>query len=157
MDNKRVRIVRFDADPTNRLERLRVQSLEEGYGHVDRLVRDYATGDNRFDRPGEALFGVYDSGTLVGVGGLNVDPYLADDKVGRVRRVYIRPDRRGRGLGRALIDAIADHARPHFRMLTVRAGRADAAAFYEAIGFQPEPPIEMATHHKWLGRLPGVA
>ncbi|AIE86562.1 hypothetical protein [Fimbriimonas ginsengisoli] len=45
-------------------------SLSEGYRFVQRLVDEWQTGINRFDKPGEALFGAYRNNRLVGVGGL---------------------------------------------------------------------------------------
>jgi ribosomal protein S18 acetylase RimI-like enzyme len=43
----------------------------------------------------------------VGCAGLRV----LDDRVGELKRVYVRPDVRGRGLGTALITALEDYAR----------------------------------------------
>jgi hypothetical protein len=45
---------------------------------IDRLVTEYATGINCFDRPGEVLFGMFEDQRLVGIGGLNCDPYHPD-------------------------------------------------------------------------------
>ena len=50
---------------------------------------EWRTGTNRFDRPDEALFGAWAKGQLVGVCGLNIDPYRGDDRVGRVRHLYV--------------------------------------------------------------------
>lgn len=75
--------------PLAEIESLLVESRAEGYNFVDRLADDYADDSNRFDKPGEALFGVYADGRLIAVGGLNRDPYLPDANAGRVRHVYV--------------------------------------------------------------------
>jgi len=48
--------------PLAEIEPLLVGSRAEGYNFVDRLADDYADDSNRFDKPGEALFGVYGDG-----------------------------------------------------------------------------------------------
>ena len=143
---------RLDDLPMAELEALLVESRTEGYNFVDRLVDEYADGSNRFDRPGEALFGVYAEGQLVAVGGLNQDPYLPDENAGRVRHVYVLPAFRRQGAGRLLMQAIIDAARSsHFRLLTLRTVNPAADAFYRALGFVTQPVIEGATHHIELG------
>jgi len=37
------------------------------------------------------LCGVIDEGLLIAVGGLNLDAFLAQPDVGRIRRVYVSP------------------------------------------------------------------
>ena len=44
-----------DLDTTS-LQRLRVESLQEGFRFIERLCEEWASGANRFDAPGEALF-----------------------------------------------------------------------------------------------------
>jgi GNAT superfamily N-acetyltransferase len=69
---------------------------------VRRLVEEWASGANRFDRPGEVLLGAWLDGQLVGVCGLNVDPYAAQERVGRVRHLYVLSALRRLGVGRRL-------------------------------------------------------
>ena len=47
-----------------------------------RLVNNRENGDNRFGRPGKALFAAFAGGRIVGVCGLNIDPYLPGGRVG---------------------------------------------------------------------------
>jgi GNAT superfamily N-acetyltransferase len=108
----------------------------EGFRMVDRLIVEWATGANRFDRPGEALFAAYVDHQLVGVGGLT----RQIDEVGRVRRLYILPSARRAGVGRALMKTIVEAAKSHFKTLVLRTDNPDAAKFYESLGFLPEPP-----------------
>ena len=67
--------------------------------------------------PGEALFGATRDGMLVGIAGLNVDPYFEEPGVGRVRHLYVHPAHRRGGVGRKLTAAIERAARGHFERL----------------------------------------
>lgn len=60
----------------------------EGFTFLGRLLAEWADGTNRFERPGEALFGAYSDGALVGTAGLT----RQGERLGRVRRVYVHPD-----------------------------------------------------------------
>ena len=100
-----------------------------------RLVDDWSSGANRFDRPGEFLLGAYLGERLAGVGGLNRDPYVFDDLTGRVRHVFVMPDARRSGVGTALLLHIIARAPEPFRVLRLRTFSADGAAFYAALGF----------------------
>mgnify|MGYP001954527952 CR=1 FL=1 len=46
-----------DELPLAQMEPLLAESRAEGHHFVDRLVDDFMDGSNRFDQPGEALFG----------------------------------------------------------------------------------------------------
>jgi GNAT superfamily N-acetyltransferase len=54
-----------------------------------------------------------------------------------MRRFYIRPAMRGRGIGRMLALALLDQARSCCSIVTVHAGNDAAARFWESLGFQP--------------------
>ncbi|MBD7971056.1 GNAT family N-acetyltransferase [Paenibacillus sp. Sa2BVA9] len=76
---------------THKLMQLVDESKSEGFFHLERLVTDYGTGTNTFDKNGEALFLVLKNSEIVGVCGLNQDPFSDSKKVGRVRRLYVSP------------------------------------------------------------------
>jgi GNAT superfamily N-acetyltransferase len=111
------------------------ESEREGFRFLVRLRAEFEDGSNRFDAPGEALLGGYWSGELIAVGGLNRDSYAADPRIGRLRHLYVGRAFRGRGVGRALVEALAAAARPHFDVLRLRTDTDAAARFYEAVGF----------------------
>jgi GNAT superfamily N-acetyltransferase len=113
---------------------------------VRRLVEEWHSGANRFDRPGEVLFVAQLSGCVVGVCGLNIDPYARDPAVGRVRHLYVSVGERRKGVGRALIGRVVAGARKSFKTLRLRTNSKDAAAFYEAIGFRPTDSHSQSTH-----------
>lgn len=116
----------------------------EGHDLVRRLVDDWADGSNRFDRSGEVALAARAGNRLVGVGGLNRDPYLGDPTVGRIRHVYVSPDMRGRGVGRYLVTALVDHARTTFKRVRLRS--TGAPDFYLALGFEETKTEPDATH-----------
>src|SRR5512138_3879580 len=94
-----------------RLATALAESEAHGLHFVRRLTDEWANGVNRFDRPGEALFAVHDAADIVAVGGLNVDPYTTDPRVGRVRHLYVVAAHRRRGFGAALVREIIATAR----------------------------------------------
>jgi len=131
--------------PVPGLDALRSAARSEGFHFIDTLIDQWASGDNRFDRPGEILLGCFEDNLLAAVGGLNIDPFLNNPQTGRIRRVYVRPASRGRGLGRSLVIALLEHARSQFRSVRLRAVNPAAARLYERLEFHPvEDPN--ATH-----------
>jgi N-acetylglutamate synthase-like GNAT family acetyltransferase len=97
------------------------ESETQGYRFVRRVIDEWERGANRFSRPGEALFTASVEGAIVGVCGLNVDPYLDDPRIGRVRNVYVAHAYRGQGIGRRLVEQAVAAARGSFDKLGLRA------------------------------------
>jgi GNAT superfamily N-acetyltransferase len=137
----------------DRLAELLIDSEAAGSRIVRRLVDDWTAGANRFDRPGEALFGASMAGRLVGVCGLNVDPYAADPRVGRVRHLYVLTACRRHGVGRQLVARIIEVAADRFDSLRLRTNNPAAARLYEAAGFAVSAEGE-CTHVMNLPRRP---
>src|SRR5437879_3322856 len=139
-------IERLQDLPSDVLGALVAESEEAGLRFVRRLLDEWASGANRFDRPGEALFGARVGGRLVGVCGLNVDPFAADARVGRVRHLYVLLAFRRRGVGRHLVVEVIETARGRFDRLRLCTENAGAARFYEALGFRPSGGAAGYTH-----------
>jgi ribosomal protein S18 acetylase RimI-like enzyme len=118
----------------------------EGWRFVRRLADEWTSGRNRFDRPGEALFVARVSGSIVGVCGLNADPFAADRTTGRVRRLYVLREYRGRGFGEQLVRAVVAAASGRFRRLRVRTESWEADRLYQRLGFQPTAGEADCTH-----------
>lgn len=140
-------IIRLGKLPMDDLQPLVAESRAQGFEFLDRLVAEYVDGINRFDKPGEALFGVYFDQYLIAIGGLNQDPYLSESDIARVRHVYVLSAWRNQGIGKLLMQAIIGEAKGRFGLLTLRTFSAEADGFYRAIGFQTKPEIKWATHH----------
>lgn len=128
-----VQTVRLTALPDIAL--LRAAAAAEGHAHMETLAREWRDGEERFDKEGCALFGVYAQGDLVGVGGLTREPTDPDGDVLRARRLYVLPDHRRRGVGASLVGAIVQEAFQNVSTLTV--GRTKAGEFWRKMGFSP--------------------
>jgi ribosomal protein S18 acetylase RimI-like enzyme len=97
-------------------------------------------GVEKLLREGVAFFVARDDGRAVGCGGVLV--------VGResaeVKRMYVRPAFRGRGLGRLVLDHLVGHARHHgLTVIRLETGihQREAMALYERSGFRQIPPF----------------
>src|SRR6266481_537833 len=99
---------------------LRSEAIQQGFGFMDRLAADWASGANTFSRPGECRMGVFADRRLSAVGGLSVEPYGHRADVGRLRHVYVCSDWRRRGIGRILVDRLLDEARQAFGEVRLR-------------------------------------
>lgn len=117
------------------LKTLARASEAEGFGFVSRLVGEFEEGV--YEAPGSLLLGAYGANELRGVCGLMPDPYLgaATLPVGRVRHLYVLPEHRREGVGRALLEAIVAAARSHNARLRLRTNTARGSAFYLSLGF----------------------
>ncbi|MBO0992881.1 GNAT family N-acetyltransferase [Bacillus sp. SD088] len=129
------------------LDTLIDDSLSEGYKFINRLVDEYKAGSNRFDKKGEALYIAILGGEVVGIGGLNIDPYLSLPDVGRVRHLYVLQKCRGNRVGKKLINKIIDEARKHFRTLRLSATDNPVANnLYITCGFSEVEDVYKASH-----------
>lgn len=118
---------------------------------VERALEEWRSGINRFDRDGEAFFvAIAPTHGVVGMCGLNVDLFVPDPGVGRVRRLYVLPGYRRSGIARRLVAACLACAEGAFHRVRVRTFEPDAAKFYEVIAFSPIDS-DSATHAIDLG------
>jgi ribosomal protein S18 acetylase RimI-like enzyme len=140
------RIVRVRELRPDQIGELVTESEQAGPRLVRRLADDWASGSNRFERPGEALFAAVRAHRVVGVGGLNIDPYSALPRVGRVRHLYVLIASRNQGIGSRLVGDVIAAARGPFDRLHLRTNDPLAARFYERLGFRPCEPDPSATH-----------
>jgi GNAT superfamily N-acetyltransferase len=143
-------LVQFHHLPQEQLQPLLAESRKEGFRMLDRLVDEYGNGQQCFDRPGEAFFGVYHHTQLVGVGGLTRDPYYQDVRFGRVRHLYVLPAYRCLGFGRQIVETVITIAEQHFQLLLLRTTTFSGAAFYQALGFDALTTLQHATHVRRL-------
>ena len=144
MSAGRVRIERLTTASPDLFDAMVAESERDGYWFVRRLADEWASGANRFDRPGEALFAAWMDGRLIGACGLNVDPYTPAPGVGRVRHLFVRTDYRRSGVGRRLVEQVLDAARGRFDRLRLSTQNPAAAQLYERLGFKRR--LEAADH-----------
>ncbi len=115
---------------------LLIESEREGRFFLRRLAEEWSSGANRFQRPGERLYLAHFGNTVIGLCGLNIDPYAADPTVGRVRRLFVTSEHRGKRIGSRLVRSVVTAAHGKFRLLRVRTENPIADALYERLGFQ---------------------
>ncbi len=88
------------------------------------------------------LYAARDGQTLLGVGALT----LIGPQHGELKSMHTAAEARGRGVARAILQALMDHARDHgVTRLSLETGTADlfapARALYAAHGFATCPPF----------------
>lgn len=135
------------------LDALLRDSQHSGFRAVQRLIDEWISGENRFERSGEALFVARWHDRTVGVCGLTLDPYAVPIPTGRVRRLYVMQSYRRRGVGRALVEQVIAEACLSFDGLHVRTDSPIADRFYCSLGFTPCPNNRYMTHSLNLSTL----
>ena len=87
-----------------------------------------------------AFFVIRQDGQPAGCGGIK----LYGTEYGELKRMYVRPRFRGLGLGKRLIDRLAEYAcERHVSLLRLETGvyQVEAIGLYERVGFSPIPPF----------------
>ena len=95
---------------------------------VDKLVRE-----------GVVFFTTYYEGQLAGCGGVKMF-----DEYGEVKRMFVRPIHRGRGLGKAMLNRLAEYAQSKgVKLLRLETGiyEVEAIGLYESWGFSRRAPF----------------
>lgn len=121
--------------PVEALSDMLTESKTANFRAIDRLIQEWTTHANRFDHLGEALFIARQGDRILGICGLNRDPYTQSAKVGRVRRLYVMQNSRRQGIGRMLVHRVIQAAKDHFEWLHVRTSDPIAVQFYQSLGF----------------------
>ena len=117
--------------PLPGMENLLSEALAEGYCFIQTLVEQWDSAENRFDAPGEVLCGHLDQGLLVAVGALNIDPFAGTTEIGRIRKIYVRPAWRNKGVGRTLVTTLVEQPHPLPLCTPARGQRACGAPLRE--------------------------
>lgn len=123
-------------------EGFRAELDPQGWKMLDRLRRLYGVGQVGravVDLAGESVGFVWEEDGEI-VGNLSLRRALPTSTKGRlIGNVVVRPDYRGRGIGRALMEAALDEARrqgAHWVGLEVRADNEVACGLYRKLGFR---------------------
>ena len=109
----------------------------EGVRNMALLAESWRAGVH-FEDDGKALLAAFLAGELAGIGAMTPEP-AALEPARRLRRFYVRPALRRRGVATAIASALIHEGFDSVRLLTVNARASDAAAsFWEAQGFVPD-------------------
>ncbi len=119
------------------LEPLNEEALPDGYKLVQKGIREWKDGTNKFSKQGEKFWGLFIGSECIAIGGLNIDPYLEgnDGSVGRVRHIYVAKKYRGLGLSKVLVNMVLDEAKKHFKLVRLSTRNPIAASLYESFNF----------------------
>ena len=110
------------------LEPLYPRESRHGYS-VEKLIAE-----------GVAFFLIRDGGALVGCGGIQ----LMGTEYGEIKRMYVRPQFRGLGFAKMMLNYLADYARSRgLGTLRLETGihQHEAITLYEQMGFEQIPPF----------------
>ena len=124
---------------------LRSESLAQHFNMLRRLAENWQSGKNRFNAPGEKLLGAFLNGRLVGVCGLNRDPFSQQPRAGRIRHLYVSEKCRGLGIGKQLLTVVMADASIWFDFLNTHAPDS-AYGFYRRAGFTRVSDEPRVTH-----------
>jgi GNAT superfamily N-acetyltransferase len=121
--------------PASDIVEAMVVEVSEMYGRIDVPGAPSATPAD-FAPPGGAFVVLFEDGAAVAGGGLK----RLDERACEIKRMYVVPSARGRGLAKALLEALEDEA----RRLGYATARLDtgpkqpaAQAMYERAGYAP--------------------
>ena len=104
------------------------QTSRHGYS-VEKLIRQ-----------GVTFFVMRHDGIAAGCGGVQ----FYGMEYGEIKRMFVRPQFRGLGLAKLMLDHLETHAREHnIRLLRLETGihQKEAIGLYERMGFQSIPPF----------------
>ena len=138
---------------TERTERSEARRL--GLTDVAALKRLYTDGESTGESPDffydsmvadGVFFGVYEGSDLIAAAGTHL--FSPDEGAAAVGNVYVRRNRRGRGLGKAVTAAVAHRLR-HVKTvgLNVRHDNVAAIRVYESLGFMTHCEFREAIAH----------
>lgn len=91
-----------------------------------------------------AFFVLRQAGVAAGCGGVKLFGPASGEVYGEVKRMYIRPQFRGLGLSKLMLNHLADYARQNgVAVLRLETGiyQTEAIGLYERMGFQQVPPF----------------
>jgi RimJ/RimL family protein N-acetyltransferase len=83
------------------------------------------------------VLGAFRGAQLVGIAGFYIQPKPKHTHKGMLWGMYVRPDARGAGIGRLLVEAVIEHARRHVELLQLFVVSDNLAArrLYALLGF----------------------
>jgi N-acetylglutamate synthase-like GNAT family acetyltransferase len=141
-----IKIRHFRIEDQPAVQSLILLGLGEHFGHIDPdLNPDLVDIETYYRKAGHAFFVADAAGLVVGTGGLIRESAV----VGRIVRVSVTPDHRRRGVGRAIVERLLQHASElGLRTLLVETNLDwhEAISLYRAHGFREYDRDEESVH-----------
>jgi ribosomal protein S18 acetylase RimI-like enzyme len=125
-----------ERDLPTQIEPLIQDSLQDGFHGLERFYHEWITGRDRFEKSGEKICVAVYNGQIIGICGINIDPYANDSRIGRLRRVYVHREFRRQGIAERLIEILRKHGADYFQTIRLYTENVAAAKLYEKMGFQ---------------------
>ena len=140
MDKAQITIRRLQAADAQLYREIRLEALErEPEAYSSTFGAEYVHRLDWFaDRIARSpVFGAFAERKLLGIAGFFAQAGAKHAHKGAVWGVYVRPEARGQGVGRQLVETVIGFARDHVEILqiTVVTGNEAALRLYEALGF----------------------
>ena len=110
------------------------ESKDEGFYFLIKLISEYENKINTFNKTGECLYGIFQGEKLIGIGGLNEDPYTINNKIGRIRRFYIAKIPKER-IREVIISENYKRCEKHFNIVVLNTDTVQGDKFYTSSGF----------------------
>ena len=126
-----VQLVRLSDGLPQGFDTLMTLATAEGHRNMAQLANELATRSTAFI----ALLAAMSEGTVIGIGGMTLEPESANETAVRLRRLYVAPSVRRTGVAQSLVSALLQEAWDQVDLVTVHAGSAEAGRFWEAQGF----------------------
>jgi ribosomal protein S18 acetylase RimI-like enzyme len=117
-----------------------IEELDAHLGQLYPVESRHGFSVEKLLRDGVAFFVTREAGRAAGCGGV----LLVGREYAEVKRMYVRPAFRGRGLARLMLDHLVAHARAHgLGVIRLETGihQRDAIALYERSGFRRIAPF----------------
>ena len=117
-----------------------ISELEEHLGAFYPVESRHGYSVEKLLRNGVAFFVTRQDGLAVGCGGIQ----LYGTEYGELKRMYVRPEARGLGLGKLMLNHLADYSQQQgVNILRLETGihQHEAISLYERFGFQRIPPF----------------
>ncbi|MEC9282655.1 MAG: GNAT family N-acetyltransferase [Bdellovibrionota bacterium] len=146
--NKNIQFKLAQASLPKEFKELIKLSKMENLDFLDRTLRQWQTYENQFSKAGEAFYLGYYAGKLVACGGINQDPYLKSQALGRIRHLYVHPGYRRKGIAKELLNKIIEESKPNFKKIRLRSNSVFVGSkqFYLACGFLESKNDPYETH-----------
>lgn len=142
-------VTRHSGPASPPLQPLAIAATEEGLAFVARTLDQWNLGTNAFDLPDEVFYLAWSGGDVIGMCGLNRDPFLGPHTdVGRLRHLYVLPTMRRLGIGSRLVAACLESGALSFARIRLRTFDAGADRFYLSVGFLRTG--EPQATHSWI-------
>jgi GNAT superfamily N-acetyltransferase len=127
-----VQLIRVLDDLPDGFADLRAAADAEGFNALSRLAAEWPSASDLF----VCLLAAPSPHGLMALGGLTPEPEPQGEPALRLRRLYVHPQARRRGVGRTLVNALLQEALDSVRLVTLNGRDTLAPDFWAALGFR---------------------